>query len=113
MKRRSGDNLNTSRYGRVSSKKKFSEEFATFLYEPAKTVVNNVSKKNKSNSNKMNCNIRNSKVNGFNIGDIILAKVGKYPVWPGIIVNDPESNMFSKSKLVNLSLYILIEQFTF
>lgn len=102
MNRRSGD-LNKSRYGRVSTKRKFSEEFDSVATESTKTNSIHLAKKNKlqlnsSTSNNSNSNLQYSKINGFSIGDIVWAKVGKYPVWPGIIISDPESNRFSKSK---------------
>lgn len=68
------------------------------------SVVDVLLKRNKSKlSSSVSNNIHTKndvKVNGFGIGDLVWAKMGKYPVWPGIIIEDPESNIFSKSKLV-------------
>lgn len=67
------------------------------------SVVDVLLKRNKS---KLSSSVSNNiykkkydvKVNGFGTGDLVWAKMGKYPVWPGIIIEDPESNTFSKSK---------------
>jgi len=38
----------------------------------------------------------------FEVGDIVWAKVGKFPYWPSIICNDPLTNVHVKSKFVNI-----------
>lgn len=93
--------FNKSRYGRISTKRKFNEEEQDS--ESSKTVIGNLKKKNKTKlsslvSNDINENMRNGKLNEYRIGDIVWAKTGKYPVWPAIITNDPELKKFSKSK---------------
>lgn len=102
-----GQLFNKSRYGRVSTKRKFNEEEqGTSSGESSQTASKTLPKKNRSKlsssvSNNILINVRNGKLNEYNLGDIVWAKTGKYPVWPGIIINDPESNKFSKSKCVD------------
>lgn len=103
-----GELFNKSRYGRVSTKRKFNEEEpSASLGESSQTANKTLPKKNKSKlsssvSNNTIINARNGKLNEYSLADIVWAKTGKYPVWPGIIINDPESNKFSKSKFVNI-----------
>lgn len=108
MNGKGGELFNKSRYGRVSTKRKFNgEEQGASLGESSRTVVRISPKKNKSKlsvSNDVLVNVQNGKLNEYSLGDIVLAKVGKYPVWPGIIINDPESNIFSKSKCVDVNI---------
>lgn len=37
-------------------------------------------------------------VKDHEIGDIVWAKLGKFPFWPSIVCLDPESKIFIKSK---------------
>lgn len=96
------ENLNKSRYGRVSTKRKLNEELNS-LGESSQTVTGPSPKRNQlqlisSVSNNLHLNMRSGKTNRLSIGDMVWAKTGKYPIWPGIIISDPESNKFSKSK---------------
>ncbi|XP_022180883.1 probable methylthioribulose-1-phosphate dehydratase isoform X2 [Myzus persicae] len=75
-----------SRYGRISNKRKFNEELDLSL-----ASVNDMS---------------NGKRNVFNVGDMVWAKTGKYPVWPGIVITDPETNKFSKNENMIPMLHI-------
>lgn len=101
--------FNKSRYGRVSTKRKFSEEEQDVsLGESSQIAIRISPKKNKSKisssvSNNILVNAQNGKLNEYSLGDIVWAKIGKFPVWPGIIINDPESNTFSKSKFINVN----------
>ncbi|XP_025198464.1 probable methylthioribulose-1-phosphate dehydratase isoform X2 [Melanaphis sacchari] len=79
------EDLKKSRYGRISNKRNFNEELDLSL------ASNNTS---------------NGKRNVFNIGDMVWAKTGKYPVWPGIVMTDPETNKFSKNKNMVPMLHI-------
>lgn len=106
MKKNSGDQVKKSRYGRISTKRKFNEEFDTSLGRSSKTGVTISPKRNKSKlsapsqSNNINSNTSyNNKVNEYAIGDLVWAKPGKYPIWPGIVISDPESNLYYKSNL--------------
>lgn len=87
-----------SRYGRVSNKRKFNEELDLSLGESYRKINLILDKKSngKSSPTVLN-NSNNAKRNSFNIGDMVWAKTGKYPLWPGIIIMDPESNKFTKS----------------
>lgn len=91
-------NLNRSRYGRVSTKRKFNEEL---MGESSRTIKDPLPTKNSNLSlsvSNNNLNMRSNRTNELTIGDMVWAKTGKYPLWPGIIISDPESNNFSKSK---------------
>jgi len=79
------EDLKKSRYGRISNKRKINEELDLSL------ASNNAS---------------NGKRNIFNIGDMVWAKTGKYPVWPGIVITDPETNKFLKNKNMVPMLHI-------
>jgi len=61
-------------------------------------VVNAVSKKSPSYEKNEN----------YEIGDIILAKIGKYPFWPSIICLDPNLNIFIKG---SPSKYFMISKY--
>ncbi|XP_026815267.1 histone-lysine N-methyltransferase NSD3-like isoform X2 [Rhopalosiphum maidis] len=37
-------------------------------------------------------------IENYNIGDIVWAKIGKYPYWPSIVCNDPTLNIHYKEK---------------
>lgn len=39
------------------------------------------------------------KKNDFEIGDIVWAKIGRYPFWPSIVCMDPETNVYIKGSL--------------
>lgn len=42
----------------------------------------------------------NEKQNDFEIGDIVWAKIGKYPFWPSIVCIDPDTtNIYLKGSL--------------
>lgn len=102
MNGKTGEHFNKSRYGRVSTKRKFNEDDqGTYgaLSLSATTIGKNKSKLSLPVSNHININMQNGKINGYEIGDILWAKTGKYPVWPGIVINDPETNNYYKSKL--------------
>lgn len=100
MSRRfSEKNIHKSRYGRIS-KRKYSEDL---IDKSSQMSVSQSHKKKKltisvSNNNNITSRMRDGKINVFSMGDMVWAKTGKYPVWPAIITNDPESNMFYKSK---------------
>lgn len=103
MKRHSG--LLVSRYGRVSAKKQHGEDFQTVFKKSTK--VNKIhktlaltTKADSSLSVSNHSSVRNTKArkNDYSVGDLVWAKIGKYPVWPGIIISDPESNKTFKSK---------------
>lgn len=79
------EDLKKNRYGRVSNKRKFNEELNLSL------VLNN--------SN-------NGQKNGFTIGDMVWAKTGKYPLWPGIVIMDPETNKFTRNNNMVPMLHI-------
>lgn len=38
----------------------------------------------------------NEEINDYKIGDIVWAKIGKYPFWPSIVCYDPKSKTFIK-----------------
>lgn len=38
-----------------------------------------------------------NKLNEYSIGDIVWAMTDQDPVWPGIVVSDPETNIYYKS----------------
>jgi len=92
------EDLKKSRYGRVSNKKKFNEELDLSLGESYRKINLILNKKSngKSSPTVLN-NSNNDKGNEFNIGDMVWAKTGKYPLWPGIVIMDPETNKFTKS----------------
>lgn len=71
--------VNTSQYGR---------RYITLTTKANSSSVSN------------NSSVRNTKArkNDFIVGDLVWAKIGKYPVWPGIIISDPESNKIFKGK---------------
>lgn len=101
--RKSNDILRKSRYGRATINKKFIDENQTSSRNLSRSVNGVLPKrtrpKNLSTSvSKSTINFKLGATNGFGIGDIVWAKMGKYPIWPGIISSDPESNNFSKSK---------------
>lgn len=82
-----------SRYGRISNKRKFNEELDDELSESCRKMDCILPRRNTEKSN----NNTDGKSNAYTIGDIVWAKTGKYPVWPGIVITDPESNKFCKS----------------
>lgn len=41
----------------------------------------------------------NEKNKNFEIGDIVWAKIGKYPFWPSIVCIDPDTNTYLKGSL--------------
>lgn len=102
MNRNSTNNIK-SRFGcRVVKKRKYYEEFETYLGKSSQTVVGSSKKKKKTKistpvSNNNCTNELNKKANKFEIGDMVWAKIGKYPLWPSIVINDPETNIFFKS----------------
>lgn len=96
-----------SRYGRVSTKRKYNnDDLDNALKDTLQSMANVLPKKIKSklSSSVPNSNITN--VNPFSLGDIVWAKTGKYPVWPGILINEPGTNMVSKSMYRYISIYI-------
>lgn len=100
MSRNPKEHVNKSRYGRVSTKRKYDEEFATALKESCDNIhlALGLSPKKNSSSSVVNfTNMRNGKIDGFSVGDIVWAKTGKYPIWPGIIISDPVLHKFHKS----------------
>lgn len=44
----------------------------------------------------------NEKKRDFEIGDIVWAKIGRYPFWPSIVCIDPETNVYIKGSLGKL-----------
>lgn len=52
----------------------------------SKTGANEVDTKNNST------NLSNT----YQIGDLVWAKIGKFPLWPGIVCMDPDSNTYIK-----------------
>lgn len=88
-----------SRYGRISNKRKFNEELDFSLGESYRKINFILNKKSNGKSSPTAAinNMSNGKRNSYNVGDMVWAKTGKYPVWPGIVITDPETNKFSKS----------------
>lgn len=106
-----GNKVTMTRCGRVSTKRKHMEESNN-------SEVSTMPKRNKVSSKGIKdpakqVSIRNSmnknydRVNKFGVGDMVLAKTGKYPVWPGIVINDPELNLIIKSNYIYFSLIII------
>jgi len=93
------EDLKKSRYGRVANKRQFNEELDLSLGESYRKINFILTKKSngKSSPTAANNNMSNGKRNIFNVGDMVWAKTGKYPVWPGIVITDPETNKFYKS----------------
>lgn len=113
MSKNSGKRLNKSRYGRVSTKKSYEEEFANALKKSCDEITQALGaspKRNNSssstNNNKPNKHNIKSKVKGYSLGDLVWAKSGKFPIWPGIIINEPESQIYSKSKFGFMIIFI-------
>ncbi|KAF0758213.1 methylthioribulose-1-phosphate dehydratase isoform X1 [Aphis craccivora] len=101
------EDLKKSRYGRVSNKKKFNEELNLSLgesYQKMNLILNKKSN-GKSSPTVLN-NSNNDQKNGFTIGDMVWAKTGKYPLWPGIVILDPETNKFTKKNNMVPMLHI-------
>lgn len=95
--------LRKSRYGRTMTKKIFNDESSST--DLTRSVNGVIRKRTRSKNLSMsvsnsilNCKLRKKATNGFSIGDMVWAKSGKYPLWPGIITSDPDTNNFSKSK---------------
>ncbi|KAE9523457.1 hypothetical protein AGLY_016009 [Aphis glycines] len=101
------EDLKKSRYGRVSNKRKFNEELDLSLGESYNTINLILNKKSngKSSPTVLN-NSNNGKRNGFSIGDMVWAKTGKYPLWPGIVIVDPVTNKFTKNNNMVPMLHI-------
>jgi len=81
------EDLKKSRYGRISNKRKFDEELNLSLGESYRKINFILTKKSngKSSPTVTNNNMNNNgKRNTYNVGDMVWAKTGKYPVWPGI-----------------------------
>jgi len=93
------EDVKKSRYGRISNKRKFNEELDLSLGESYRKINFILNKKSNGKSSPTAAidNMSNGKRNSFNVGDMVWAKTGKYPVWPGIVITDPETNKFSKS----------------
>ncbi|KAE9529094.1 hypothetical protein AGLY_012048 [Aphis glycines] len=53
----------------------------------------------------------NEKKNNFEIGDIVWAKIGKYPFWPSIVCIDPDTNTYLKGSLENKKTFSLHVRF--
>ncbi|XP_060838768.1 uncharacterized protein LOC132920408 isoform X4 [Rhopalosiphum padi] len=101
------DDTKKSRYGRISNKRKFNEELDLSLGESYREINFILNKKNNGKSSPTASNNNgNGKRNLFNIGDMVWAKTGKYPVWPGIVITDPETNKFTKNKNMVPMLHI-------
>lgn len=52
----------------------------------SKTGTNKINPKNNST------NLSNT----YQIGDLVWAKIGKFPLWPSIVCMDPDSNTYIK-----------------
>ncbi|KAL4148434.1 hypothetical protein QTP88_002677 [Uroleucon formosanum] len=102
------EDLKKSRYGRISNKKKFNEELDLSLGESYRKINFILTKKSNGKSSPTAAinNMSNGKRNIFNVGDMVWAKTGKYPVWPGIVITDPETNKFSKNENMVPMLHI-------
>lgn len=114
MKKNAGEPIKKSRYGRISTKRQFNEEFDNSSGGSSKAVVTTSNKRNKSKlpapsmSNSINSVPYNDKVNNYTLGDIVWAKPGKYPIWPGIVISDPESKIHYKSNLLICAFFLCI-----
>lgn len=89
-----------TRSGRLStSKRKLIEELndVEVSIGPKKTKVKKFEAKKVSTRNSLNKN-NIDKVNQLEVGDIVLGKTGKFPLWPGIVTSDPDSDKIIKSK---------------
>lgn len=98
---------------RKSNKRLFNEKCDNSLVDdPSKsqnsletTFINSKKSKKSKLPDPSTCKIINSVsdnniVNDYSIGDIVWAKANKYPIWPGIVIKDPESNIYYKSNLL-------------
>lgn len=72
---------------------------------------------NNKTENKLTPNLKRDLVNkskveesskikeNYDIGDIVWAKIGKYPFWPSVVCFDPKSNIYSKGSSKLLFIY--------
>ncbi|XP_060879667.1 methylthioribulose-1-phosphate dehydratase isoform X2 [Metopolophium dirhodum] len=102
------EDLKKSRYGRISNKRRYNEELDLSLGESYRKINFILTKKSNGKSSPTAAinNMSNGKRNIFNVGDMVWAKTGKYPVWPGIVITDPETNKFSKNENMVPMLHI-------
>ncbi|XP_050534939.1 uncharacterized protein LOC126901982 isoform X2 [Daktulosphaira vitifoliae] len=108
MNKNASKQINKSRFGRVSTKRKFSEQFiSSSTCIPKDNYIIKKKKKQICSSKSGQFSDKNHLLlSNYCIGDIVWAKMGKYPVWPGIIVNDPDENIFfKKNSTLMLHLY--------
>jgi len=98
LKEQGKEVCNKSRYGRISSKRKYNnEDLANALKDSLQSMASVSPKRSKPKLSSFGSNNNLSKMNKFSAGDIVWAKTGKYPVWPGIIIKEPVTNLVSKS----------------
>lgn len=83
---------NKSRYGRVSSKRKYNnDDLDNAFKDSLRSMASVLPKRSKTKSPLL-------VTNKFTSGDIVWAKIGKYPVWPGIIIKEPNTELVSKKE---------------
>ncbi|XP_044753544.1 uncharacterized protein LOC123312969 [Coccinella septempunctata] len=51
------------------------------------------------------------KVHEFKVGDLVWGKIGNYPYWPGLVVEDPETSDFKKIRLLRTTPYYHVRFF--
>lgn len=107
--------VNTSRYGRKLPTKKYNDEIEialkesiskidSMLFPRSTTSTKSSSSLSVSNNTSVrNCTSKKTTTCDFSVGDLVWAKMGKYPIWPGIVINHPGLNMIyiSKTPFVN------------
>ncbi|XP_025416433.1 uncharacterized protein LOC112687747 isoform X4 [Sipha flava] len=109
--KKSNDILHKSRYGRESTKKKIFEVNQISSNDSSQSAIRVLPKRKRSNKLPpsvsrciLNCSLRKGTTNELSIGDIVWAKTGKYPIWPGIITSDPETKTFFKKEKKSISM---------
>lgn len=115
-KEKSNDILHKNRYNREATTKKCFEGNQISSSDSSRSAIRVLPKRTRSNKLStsvpkciLNCSLRKGTTNGLSIGDIVWAKTGKYPIWPGIITSDPETKTFSKSKYLYYFQYNVFE----
>lgn len=97
------------------------------LQQNKDSEANVPSSSNQSNDNHVNQNENSSitkpheivsslsnKLNkDFHVGDIVWAKIGKYPFWPSIVSIDPETNAYVKGLDSKFIIIIVLLEFSF
>lgn len=80
------DVINDSSSSILSGNKSIPSRKSSVLNNAAVDVLNSLLEKTPINDQNK----------GYKIGDIIWARIGKYPFWPSVVCNDPESRTFIK-----------------